>query len=178
MATITPIAQGTTKKLTDDLNSNFNNLNTELTSLKQVIIDTVYPIGSFFISVEDTEPSTLLGGTWERVKGRFLYGVDPNNRGAMGEYEVGALGGEEKHTLQVNELPKNIGTFQAMSWITESDTGAFKKKQDFADRTATTGSDMGTTTHTLSGGGAAHNNMPPYLAVNIWKRIDPSSILG
>lgn len=172
MATITPIAQGTTKKLTDDLNNNFNNLNTELAGLKQAIIDTVYPINSIFITMGTTNPSTFLGGTWEAIgAGRCLIGSGYySEKGYEYRIDLGDTGGEKLHTLTVDELPKNIGTIQSISWVTESDSGAFTRTPLHMDRTASPGTDMGTTSHTLSGGGQAHNNMPPYLVVNMWKR--------
>lgn len=36
------------------------------------IINTVYPVGSIYMSVNDTDPSLLFHGTWERIKDRFL----------------------------------------------------------------------------------------------------------
>lgn len=36
------------------------------------IINIVYPVGSIYMSVNDTDPSLLFHGTWERIKDRFL----------------------------------------------------------------------------------------------------------
>lgn len=154
MAAITPIAQGTTKKLTDDLNNNFNNLNTELTGLKQVIIDTVYPVDSFFISLNSTNPSTLFGGTWERIKGRFLYGIDTE--------AVGSTGGEKTHTLTVDEMPKHKHSYTLAHEITGTASGL--AYGEVVSGTFDTGFISST------GGDQPHNNMPPYLGVYIWKR--------
>ena len=38
----------------------------------RTIIDTIYPVGSYFWSSEDKDPSTFLGGTWEQVKDKFV----------------------------------------------------------------------------------------------------------
>lgn len=39
-----------------------------------------YPIGSIFLSVNDTNPSTWFGGSWEQIaKGRTLVGVNKND---------------------------------------------------------------------------------------------------
>lgn len=128
-------------------------------------INSFYPVGSIYMSVNDIEPSVLFGGTWEKIKDRFLL--------ASGDtYTNGNTGGEAQHTLTVSELPKNIGQFNALSWAThQADTkGAFTIEQVHADKTAPSGSNWGDANYSLSGGGNAHNNMPPYLVVNIWKR--------
>lgn len=134
-------------------------------SIKGVdIIDYIYPVGIYISFKTSIDPNTHFEGTtWERVYDAFLYSV-PQGQTAN------VTGGEKTHTLTVDELPQNIGTLQAVSWITESDTGAFTRVQNYADRTANPGTDMGTTTHTLSGGGAAHNNMPPYEGCYTWHR--------
>ncbi len=36
--------------------------------------DLVYPVGSIYMSVNDTNPATIFGGTWEKIEGRFLLG--------------------------------------------------------------------------------------------------------
>ena len=52
---------------------NLNNMQIELMKL-------VFPIGSTYITQEETNPSTILNfGTWERVKGKVLVGLDEDD---------------------------------------------------------------------------------------------------
>lgn len=124
-----------------------------------------YPVGSIYMSVNSTNPGELFGGTWEQIQGRFLLGQGSG-------YSVGAMGGEANHALSVSELPKNIGHLNALSWASNNwmTDGSFSVEQKHKDRTSPGGSDWGDALYTLSGGGLAHNNMPPYLVVYIWKR--------
>ena len=106
-------------------------------------------------------------GTWER------YGTDRVTVGAGGEYEAGSVGGEKTHALTVAELPKDIGNFDAITWETNNiyTTGAFSVWQRHKDRTFPAGESAGDAIFTLSGGGAAHNNMQPYIATYRYRRI-------
>lgn len=62
-----------------------------------------YPVGSIYMSVRDTNPAFLFGGTWERLQDRFLL--------AAGEtYEAGVTGGEATHTLTAGEMPNHTHT--------------------------------------------------------------------
>ena len=46
------------------------------------LLNIFYPVGSIYISyTEGFSPETSFGGTWERIKGRFLYGEDDDNIG-------------------------------------------------------------------------------------------------
>lgn len=54
------------------------------------ILDLVYPIGSIYISVNSTSPSTLFGGEWTQLKDRFLLG-------AGSTYIAGEKGGTTTH---------------------------------------------------------------------------------
>lgn len=126
------------------------------------ILDNVYPVGSIYMSVNSTNPANLFGGTWEQIQGKFLFGMDSS-------YPAGSTGGEITHKLTIDEMPEhehiiyypngggpygnaNIsypeGSGTNMTWCAEM------------CKTASTG------------GGAAHNNMPPYLSVYIWKRTE------
>lgn len=126
---------------------------------KDMVLETVYPIGSIYMSVNSTSPATLFGGTWQAIKGKFLLGADSD------VYKAGNTGGEAAHTLTENEMPShkhsiwfpNDGGEQSAE-IGYPDTGS--KNTYYAEASKTSG----------TGGGAAHNNMPPYLAVYIWKR--------
>lgn len=130
------------------------------------VFDLIYPIGSIYLSVSDVNPAALFGGSWERITDRFLLG-------AGGSYSSGATGGETSHALTVDEIPANIGTFNSLSWASNNwrTNGKFSVNQIHCDRTAGGGTDFGDADYTLSGGNQPHNNMPPYIAVYIWKRV-------
>lgn len=143
-------------------------------------IDAVYPVGSVYITASNEEPETLFPGTyWERLPGRFLLGA------STGLYANGATGGEAQVTLTTTEMPSHTHTgtaegdgLHSHSFPGRSSNGSSgPSAESFASsddaRTLYTDSD-GYHTHAVSvsaaGGGAAHNNMPPYLVVNMWKR--------
>lgn len=141
----------------DDLISDVSLLKEDMTIVKNV--DFFYPIGSIYMSVNSADPSELFGGTWELIPDRFLLG-------AGNDYNAGETGGEKTHTLTVSEIPShNHELYGALTGETKAITN--------------TGNDWAQTTTGFSnnayikktGGGQAHNNMPPYLAVYIWKRI-------
>ena len=119
-------------------------------------MDNIYPIGSIFISTNTTNPSTYFGGTWERIKGRFLLAADDST------YKIGSTGGEATHKLTIDEMPSHNHRFQPR-WEAGRASGAYWTYN--ADKT--TGDHYTANT----GGNQAHNNMPPYLVVYIWKRI-------
>lgn len=64
-------------------------------------LDTVYPVGSIYMSVVDTNPADLFGGTWKQIQERFLLGCGDT-------HEAGTVGGEFEHTLVLNELPTRV----------------------------------------------------------------------
>lgn len=129
-----------------------------------LIWNKIYPVGAVYISVNSTSPATLFGGTWVQIKDTFLLAAGDT-------YAAGDTGGEAEHTLTVDKLPENIGTFRTLSWNSDNAaTGAFSMTEQLVDRADTTGNLYGTAQYKLSGGGQPHNNMPPYLAVYMWKR--------
>ncbi len=122
-----------------------------------------YPVGSIYLSVNDTNPSTYFGGTWERIQDTFLLA-------AGSTYAAGTTGGEATHELTVNEMPEHWHTLRfagnaAELWTTSTQFSSGSKSQIISYGTGKAGVDI-----TGSGGSAAHNNMPPYLAVYVWKR--------
>ena len=42
-----------------------DNLDTRLTALESSLLNSIYPVGSIYLSVNSTNPGTLFGGTWE-----------------------------------------------------------------------------------------------------------------
>ena len=111
------------------------------------------------MSLEPTDPATLFGGTWERIQGRFLLA-------ASDEYEAGSSGGEATHKLTVSEMPShghNYSQFVYYNTIPTNYTDAYLTGMGRAF-SITTGAT------TAVGSGVAHNNMPPYRAVYMWRR--------
>lgn len=118
-------------------------------------VDMIYPVGSIYMSASATSPETLFGGTWESIGGRFLLGADAT-------YAAGSTGGEATHKLTVSEMPSHVH-----SATTRTLAG---NHQGYFATTANTNDTIGDAVTKSSGGDAAHNNMPPYLAVYIWQR--------
>lgn len=137
----------------------------------QVGRKSLYLVGSIFISVEPTSPAEYFGGTWEQLENRFLLG-------ASSTYGGGTTGGEATHTLTVNEMPShnhrvalnndpNTQVVQKTIWGSNTPGFVSSSTTDISY-----GSDVGFLYTTLAvGGGQSHNNMPPYLAVYMWKRV-------
>lgn len=118
----------------------------------------VYPVGSIYMSVNNTNPATLFGfGTWEQIKDTFLLSAGDT-------YTAGATGGEATHTLTTQEIPPHnhylasntpSGSANSISVLSVNQGQDTNISQRISSST---------------GGGQAHNNMPPYLVVYMWKR--------
>lgn len=129
------------------------------------IVDMIYPVGAIYMSVSGVSPATLFGGTWQRIQDTFLLAAGDS-------YAAGSTGGEATHTLTENEMPSHnhagkrmSGVFGLSDGTNDGSTAGFivpwglvSSRNDYNIAVA------------WQGGGAAHNNMPPYLAVYVWKR--------
>lgn len=158
------------------------------------LLDLVHPVGSVYISLDATNPGTLFGGTWEIIPGRFLLGTGnpgQNSDLTFGNIKYpndwsappGTTGGEDFNQLVEGNLPahthpsfngydwgfpemKNVANKSGI-WPAPLNTGGhlvFGAESDGATYMAiqsTTGS---------RGGNVAHNNMPPYFSVYMWRR--------
>lgn len=124
-----------------------------------------WPIGSIYMSVNSTSPANLFGGTWERISETFLFA-------SSSSYPAGSTGGEFSHKLTQSELPNYSLSVANGSNVIRSKTGSYA---DAYVQTQSSGWgipnwESKTVTVASGGSGAAHNNMPPYLSVWIWKR--------
>ena len=129
--------------------------------LDKSVIDMVYPVGAIYMSVNSTNPGNLFGGKWEQIKDRFLLSAGDT-------YTAGSTGGEAQHTLTVAEMPPHDHQIWTHYRSGDSSTWAYVGTDD--NTTAQYASD-GVRRVSETGGGYAHNNMPPYLAVYMWRRI-------
>lgn len=132
------------------------------------LLEKVYPVGSIYMSANGVNPQYLFGGTWTPVQDRFLLGAGTT-------YSAGATGGEAAHKLTVNELPAHSHGLDAnveftVSGTSPAGTGISGIHGDTSGWGDYGGADWYRLSVKNSGGNASHNNMPPYLAVYIWRR--------
>jgi microcystin-dependent protein len=136
-----------------------------------------FPVGGVFIAVVATNPATLLGyGTWVAfAAGRVLVGFDT----LQTEFDtVEETGGAKTHTLQISEMPAHTHVQDAHTHTlpvgATDDTAAPFDRADAGTNAsganATTLSGSTTAVNQSTGGGAAHNNLQPYIVVYMWKR--------
>ena len=126
------------------------------------IILSLYPVGAVYISTVSTSPASLFGGTWEQLQDRFLMG-------AGSTYSAGSTGGEATHKLTVDEMPSHNHHVPTGGTSGSYTTTAYTVKGNgYYDPGV---GSLSTASTSDKGRGQPHNNMPPYLAVYMWKRV-------
>lgn len=150
------------------------------------VLSAIYPVGSIYMAVNDTSPASLFGGTWERIKDRFLLSAGDT-------YAAGAEGGSatknlqhdhttQGHTLTVNEIPSHDHDANSnyMRYYTDtrgyglgSSGGHWRDAGNGGVANAKVGARGGGGSHSHGNTGNALGDqdiMPPYLSVYVWKR--------
>ena len=69
----------------------------------------MYPVGSVYITYNNVNPGTFLGGTWVQFgQGRTLIGQGTGNDGSTSmSFTAESSGGEYKHKLSAEEMPSH-----------------------------------------------------------------------
>ncbi len=173
-------------------NAKYVTLEADITELKKTIntvstqvnnIDRYYPVGSLYLSLSDTNPASLFGGTWQKVAaGQNLMGAGNSS------YPLGSMGGSYTNTLSVANLPNydlivndpghaHSFSISGVAGGSQNDNiaqvGAMDITVPYAEQTVNGVSSVnGTGIQINSGGGnQAFSIVSPYLVVNVWKRI-------
>lgn len=127
----------------------------------------MFPVGSIYMSINSTDPASFIGGTWQRLEDRFLLA-------AGSTYSAGSTGGEAAHTLTTAEMPKHKHDGLYWQSIAAANQIGLNNDNSTGYQLTWTGNRGPNTNHKLitaeAGSDTAHNNMPPYLAVYMWKR--------
>ena len=160
------------------LESSLKNINESLKEINKTNIITkaefkkdlwekVYPIGSYYWSEKNTSPSDIFGGSWTKIRGTFLFASDSN-------HDVGDTGGEETHTLTINEMPRHSHEYEKFCHKSFSSFNIPSGESYIFPHNTKNDEDYDKFLYTYSttsvGGGCSHNNMPPFLTANCWKR--------
>ncbi|WP_270432605.1 DUF859 family phage minor structural protein [Holdemanella biformis] len=134
----------------------------------------MYPVGSVYITYNNVNPGTFLGGTWERFgQGRTLVGEGTGNDGSTSmSFTANSTGGEYKHKLTVDEIPNHKHAVYIQNTTSNPQVNAPKwtvalpnSWKQYASDTKLFGPSTGN-----AGGDASHNNIQPYITVYFWKR--------
>lgn len=136
----------------EETETKFTATKEELKELINTTLDSIYPIGSVYISLTSTNPGTYLKGTWEQfAQGRTLIGVGSGSDGSNTmSFAANDTGGEYKHLLTKTEL----------SFI---DYGALLQQN---------GNVIGVHSHGTGGKESEKISlMQPYYSVYFWKRV-------
>lgn len=145
------------------------NVNGTLKVNNKNIFDLIYPVGSIYISVNSTNPGVLFGGTWEQIQGRFLLGMSSS-------YPVGSTGGSKDAVVVAHtHNPANESGYygfitNASKAFTVGDMGSQSGSGRYYPYSTAAFDISRNTTTGSTGVSGKDKNMPPYLAVAMWKR--------
>lgn len=138
------------------------------------LLNLIYPVGiivDFGAEGKNFNPnSTWAPQKWQKVEdGRVTIASNTT-------HPIGETGGEERHYLTGNEMPPHghsaglaAGFKLANTGIARSALDKYSEQFLWIDQSSKSASSIFSTN--AEGGGASHNNMQPYVAVNRWKRI-------
>jgi microcystin-dependent protein len=170
----------------EEISNNIKYFNKKMSDL----LNAFYPVGSVYETMDsDFDPNKVWGGTWDRIKGRVLVGVDESDDDFK---TADKTGGEKTHKLSTSEMPIHTHTLAgtAASAGNHKHTTELYHRNDvykgsgnldayhwsFGTKYNVGTSESGSHTHRVSGtaeatgGGNAHNNLQPYVTCFIWKR--------
>ncbi len=120
-------------------------------TVRNSIFNSVYPVGTIYMTVTEVNPHELFGGIWRPWgSGRVPVGVD----NSIADFStIERIGGEIAHTLTYSELPTTT--------YVDSQVGTF----------VSVGSTGTWWINNRGGGNQPHNNLQPYITCYMWKRV-------
>lgn len=136
---------------------------TEIIQLFSNLVHSQYPVGSYIYSDKADNPATYLpymsDTTWvQTAAGRVLIGAGTADSGTV--YTAGDTGGEEKHQLTVDEMPRHT---HGIRWHATAIGGDYSTAEGNGYNPVNDSTDA-------TGGNQPHSNMQPYSVVYIFKR--------
>lgn len=122
-----------------------------------------YPVGSYYETSDSSfDPNTAWGGTWVKEVAGQVHVSAGTGYTVSGANNNTSDGGETTHTLTINEMPSHSHYAYLAGGSVASGTGRLSWEVNTAQKYGAS--------IDYTGGGQAHNNMPPYVVVNRWHR--------
>lgn len=131
-------------------------------------VNSIYPVGSIYTSLTNTNPGTFLKGTWEQfAQGRTLIGEGTGNDGTNSQtFKINSTGGEYKHKLTVDEMPSHTHKLQFRGGQNVQPNDPYADDKPMLQGSSAYGTNVDN-----AGGDGSHNNVQPYVTVYFWKRV-------
>lgn len=108
----------------------------------------------FFASDDPTSPASFIGGTWERIEGKFIMG-------ASDTYPAGSTGGSATHTQTVDEIAPHRHNYNGYNKVGNG-TQYLSAGNDAWEQSVSTSD---------TGGGKPMDILNPYYSAYIWRRV-------
>ena len=124
-----------------------------------------YKIGDIFITTNEENPANRFGGTWEKLPDETFLMT------ASSKYAVKSTGGENEHTLTIEEMPSHGHEIKDTSYNVNFGRVDGGGGPNFPINGAGAGNSYGLVTALETGGNKPHNNMPKFYAVYVWIRV-------
>jgi len=159
-----------TQPLDLDVNVDFNKeVTIKDVSLKEYIVDLLYPVGSIYISVNSVNPSTLFGGSWTQIEDKFILAAGSTyTGGSEGGKASYALSVAHKHTSPLSYNSTAVGGVNINGTVSSGSGKAFRTaKHDYTGTLSSNVTAYYTGNATVA---ATIPTIPPYLAVYVWER--------
>lgn len=126
-------------------------------------LNSVYPIGSIYMSMDSTSPAALFGGTWERITGKFLLAASDTDGGEKtAQRPVNAMGGSANAIVPYHR-------HTAYSYVADKGSSGTNIPRIYG-ATYSSATGVQYTDYAGTNGNVTGANMPPYVAVYIWQR--------
>lgn len=152
------------------IQTNMASIQIDIEALRKEMLLAAYPVGSIYMSLNETSPEVLFGGAWVRIEDRFLLAAGSVSAGTKDGAESYDLSVSHKHTAPVGYSSSAFGTININGTVSMGSGKGF--------RTVDTGH-SGTLSSNVTGLYTSNATvsdtiptMPPYLAVYVWQRID------
>lgn len=106
-------------------------------ALKTTLLNMIYPVGSIYLTIGNTNPGSTLGGTWEPLAAGYVLATYNATSGVQ-RYgtKVGATTGKDKITLSTSQLPAHHHAGQSSAYKLKA-TGTHKHGASSDEQTIT-----------------------------------------
>lgn len=139
------------------------------------LLDAMYPIGSIYLSIKETNPNSLFGGTWVQLKNAYLFATNDTSG------DKGTITGSGKDTGSTTLTANQIPSHKHETWHRDPNASSYPTKEYLVDSGGTGtsfagfGASFSAKTANImetgeTGGGQGHTHTIANCEVYVWKR--------